>query len=129
MWWILMALEDMDTVCNEVTLTTNLGHVCEIEIKKVPILDCFIRTPRGYFYQRECPRFTTKLLEGDFCEEKNFKVIYEKVTVKESPIPLLIPTKFGIWRPLGDTVWICRHGTFMKEQGSCEWSYERRKKR
>ena len=129
MWWIILLFDDIDNRCDEVTLTTNLGHVCEIIVKQVPRTDVWVRTPRGGFRIVECPRYTRRIENTDHCKEKNFKVVYELVVTIKPPVLFTIPTKFGLWRPLGDTIrYVCSSGR-MNGYGQCEVWDERRKKR
>lgn len=123
----LFFLFDLDYTCDEKTLLTNLNHVCEIVVEKVPMVEVGIPTKFGMVFKyMECPR-GTKLIGDRLCEKKNFVLKYEIVVEYEDPVRWMVATKFGTFRHEG--WYMCRTGWKLNKENKCESSYQQRIKK
>lgn len=130
MWFILSLLFDSDTYCDPITLTTNLGHVCEVVVERMPRYHYTVFTTRGTFPASDCPIWSKPVHGTEDCEKTSFTVLYESVTVvKTSSLWKGIPMKGGMWRPFGPDRYVCRDNWHMNKEGNCEMAYLQRKRR
>lgn len=113
-----------DYTCDEKTLLTNLNHVCEIVVEKVPMIELRVLTKWGRILPHmQCPR-DAKPINDKLCEKKSFILKYETVVEYESPTPWAMPTKFGMFRH--DGWYTCRYGWKLNSENKCEYSFQRR---
>ncbi len=127
MWWLAF-FPDADYVCYPETLTTNLGHVCEIVVEVSRPTTVTMWTPRGPVGPiTRCHDSEVATPDGR-CERKSFIVKYEWVISYYTPYEFVMPMKGGAYR-FPHLVYTCGATGSMNGHGLCERAYERRMRR